>query len=270
MVKVEGRVDTPKLPRIGKIVFPDGSVYDGQVAHRSARLNWRHSSYQVYVFVSVQLSGDPPVPHGLGRVDFAAGAFKTYDGRWSKNSFHGEGVLGYRNGDRYEGEFKQVAHRAPRCRAPLPGPLTGVHWCSFAPRFARARQQAKSGPPIAQGKRDGKGRQTNADGTLIEGTWKGDLILYNDKNDEAWYSRRPAPDLAERDSPAAPSALRIDTRAFWSETHRHASLHHSRARPASALALWRETTRDVTLTHSVAAVPLDLHIRPIRPPPPLN
>ena len=63
--------------------------------------------------VPLQVFGEPPVPHGHGRVEYISSHVqKTYDGKWAKNSYHGDGVLIYSNGDRYEGEFKQVAHRA--------------------------------------------------------------------------------------------------------------------------------------------------------------
>jgi len=47
---------------------------------------------------------------GGGKMTFASGTYRSFDGEWSENFMNGKGVLEYRNGNRFEGSFKKGKH----------------------------------------------------------------------------------------------------------------------------------------------------------------
>lgn len=73
-----GTVDENDKPLVGKMIFNNGNIYDGE---------WKKG-----------------LMHGKGRMTFNNGS--VYEGEWEYNLMHGKGVCAYENGDIYEGEFK--------------------------------------------------------------------------------------------------------------------------------------------------------------------
>ncbi|CAK6440514.1 unnamed protein product [Pipistrellus nathusii] len=150
--RYEGEWKGGKTHGRGKLLFKDGSYYegefaDGEIMGRGCR-HWAHTG-------------------------------NTYSGQFVFGEPQGQGVMEYRAGGRYEGELSHGVREGRGCLVDADG---RVYWGDFHnnKRHGRGHMAFPNGDEYegdwVRGQRQGHGELRCADGSVYEGQWHSDVL----------------------------------------------------------------------------------------------